>query len=91
MGATNFVTMFGNADKMGVAEAFAQAQEQARYEYGHSGYTGTIAEVDSYRRYPDDVDIDEILDNDVRVDRDTCGYFVDPDNGAFVFFGWARQ
>tara|TARA_R100000808_G_scaffold10330_1_gene27477 strand:- start:3112 stop:3387 length:276 start_codon:yes stop_codon:yes gene_type:complete len=91
MGATNFVTMYGNADKMSVAQAFGEAQEQARYEYGHAGYTGTIAEVESYRHYPADVDIDDVLDNDQRVDRSTCGYFIDPDNNAFVFFGWASE
>ena len=47
MGATNFVTMYGNAGRMTGAQAFGEAQEQARYEYGHAGYTGTIAEVES--------------------------------------------
>lgn len=30
------------------AEAFAAAQEEARYDHGHSGYTGTIAEKTSF-------------------------------------------
>jgi hypothetical protein len=29
-------------------EAFSRAQDDARYEYGHGGYTGTIAEKDGY-------------------------------------------
>jgi hypothetical protein len=90
MGATTFVTMYGNADQMPVAQAFREAQEQARYAYGHAGYTGTIAEVSGYNRYPGDVDIDEVLDDD-EVDKETCGYFIDPDNRAYVFFGWASE
>jgi hypothetical protein len=31
------------------AEAFTAAQEQARYDYGHAGYTGTIAEKSSFQ------------------------------------------
>ena len=31
------------------AEAFRYAQEDARYEYGHGGYTGTIAEADGFK------------------------------------------
>lgn len=30
-------------------EAFKQLQEKARYDYGHAGYTGTIAEKPSFR------------------------------------------
>ena len=92
MGATEFVTMYGNASKQSAGEAFADAQEQARYAYGHNGYTGTIAEVSAYKRFPADIDIDQIIDDPRSgVDRDTCGYFIDPDNGAYVFFGIARE
>lgn len=41
MGATTFSTF---ALGKNAREAFRQAQEHARYEYGHGGYTGTIAE-----------------------------------------------
>lgn len=41
MGATDFQTYaYGKTAQ----EAFRAAQEHARYEYGHGGYTGTIAE-----------------------------------------------
>lgn len=41
MGATNFETIaFGDT----VRDAFNAAVEQAHWEYGHRGYTGTIAE-----------------------------------------------
>jgi len=45
MGACNFFDMeFGK----GVREAFNLATHRARYEYGHGGYTGTIAEKSDY-------------------------------------------
>jgi len=45
MGATTFwVTETGFTPK----EAFKKAVEKARYEHGHGGYTGTIAEKDSF-------------------------------------------
>ena len=45
MGATNFtVTARGKT----ASEAFDYATENARYENGHGGYTGTIAEKRSF-------------------------------------------
>lgn len=41
MGATTFFTYGAGRN---VNEAFRSAQDDARYEYGHGGYTGTIAE-----------------------------------------------
>jgi hypothetical protein len=45
MGATSFFTF---AKGKTVSEAFASAQQDARYDHGHSGYTGTIAEKPSF-------------------------------------------
>lgn len=45
MGATSFFT---TANGKTASEAFASAQADARYDYGHSGYTGTIAEKPSF-------------------------------------------
>jgi hypothetical protein len=45
MGALTFETDAEGAD---VAKAFQAAVDQALYDHGHSGYTGTIAEKDSY-------------------------------------------
>ena len=45
MGATSFFTY---ATGKTVSEAFASAQADARYDHGHSGYTGTIAEKPSF-------------------------------------------
>lgn len=41
MGALDFYTTATGTD---VQTAFSAAREQARWEYGHSRYTGTIAE-----------------------------------------------
>jgi hypothetical protein len=45
MGADQFTTKARGAT---VADAFRDAKETALYEYGHRGYTGTIAEKDSF-------------------------------------------
>ncbi|MFI7641865.1 hypothetical protein [Nonomuraea sp. NPDC049400] len=46
MGATPFTT--GPQQGATAKEAFDAAVEQARYDYGHRGYTGTIAEKDDF-------------------------------------------
>jgi hypothetical protein len=46
MGAEEFYTEAGGHS---AKAAFAAAQEDARYEYGHGGYTGSIAEKSSFR------------------------------------------
>ena len=46
MGATNFFAVGKGRD---LREAFSEAVESARYEYGHGGYTGTIAEKNSVK------------------------------------------
>ena len=45
MGAEAFTTYAEGAD---VAAAFRAAVEQAQYDYGHAGYTGSVAEKDEY-------------------------------------------
>ena len=46
MGATTFYNVVKADD---AESAFAQARQQACYDYGHSGYTGTIAEKPGYQ------------------------------------------
>lgn len=53
MGATDFST---TSSAKTAQLAFRKAQEEARYEDGHGGYTGTIAEVSSFRM----VDVDAV-------------------------------
>ena len=94
MGATTFVTVYGNPATMPPQEAFAEARAQARHEYGPNGYTGTIAEKDTLFHVADPDAIDTILDDEkhpVGTKDGPCGYFVDTDLHCFVFFGWASE
>jgi hypothetical protein len=48
MGGTQFeITRTGN----NVKAAFNEAQDDCRYDHGHSGYSGTIAEKDGWREF----------------------------------------
>lgn len=100
MGATTFmVKEHGKSAK----EAFERAQRQARYEYGHGGYTGTIAEKDSFTEIttPKEKDPVEFAYN--LIDKDDprisdkwgpagCIDLGKDGNGRmFLFFGWASQ
>lgn len=78
MGGTTFITYARGADP---DAAFRAAVERAQYDYGHAGYTGTIAEKDSYvivdyepRSKSDAEALAHTLihDLDYRI-RDTCG------------------
>jgi len=96
MGATTFETTAAGAD---VNEAFAEAQRQARYEYGHAGYTGTIAEKGDYtviQKEPVSLERaheirDKMIDdNDPRIDDKWGPAGALPlDSGEWYFFGWA--
>ena len=46
------------------SKAFNEERENACYEYGHGGYTGTIAEKDGYTRShkPKDIDADKWIE-----------------------------
>lgn len=46
MGAQTFGDFVNNTD---VKAAFNEAHEQAQWEHGHGGYTGTIAEKSGYK------------------------------------------
>lgn len=50
MGASDFFVQAKRKDYKTVQEAFTACVEDARYEYGHGGYTGTIAEKSSFKR-----------------------------------------
>ena len=49
MGACDFTTLSSGGTASG---AFNAAVEQAQYDYGHAGYTGTIAEKDDFTEIP---------------------------------------
>jgi hypothetical protein len=87
-------------------DAFNQITEHARYQYGHGGYTGSIAEKDSFvvvarpMTKTDAVkEANRLIDEeDSRID-DKWGpagaiEIVDESNaptGKWLFFGWASE
>jgi hypothetical protein len=96
MGAAQFVTP-GKGKTAG--EAFQKAVEQACHFYGHSGYTGTIAEKISFieLKCPEDKDpfdyVSDLLDNDdPRIDDKWApAGCVKIKDGEHLFFGWASE
>jgi hypothetical protein len=84
------------------ADAFKNAVEQARYDYGHAGYTGTIAEKDSFIMVSPNPDTLQTMRRD-----EYYGYFHDDplwlsvddkwgpagcvhlEGDRYLFFGWA--
>ena len=96
MGATTFMT---HAKGKTAKEAFLAAREEACYERGHGGYTGTIAEKDRFTmiQVPGDAHPAEyagklIDDRDSRVD-DKWGPAgcIQLSKDEFLFFGWASE
>jgi hypothetical protein len=83
-------------------EAFDNAVKEAQYDYGHAGYTGTIAEKDSFIMIPTPADlvgqenvyVDYNDDNDdwdkVNDKWGPAGCY-DLGNGRYCFFGWASS
>lgn len=98
MGAQDFT-----ADAKGktAKEAFASAQDAARYEYGHGGYTGSIAEKSSFEMIPVPADYvgreaeyaqKLINDDDDRVsDKWGPAGCIKIKEDTFLFFGWASS
>lgn len=90
MGAEDFTH---HAAGESMTQAFNLAQEDARYNYGHAGYTGTIAEKESFKRVtlPEGVSYDEVLNlifDAIKPNFDGN----DPKNKSFArlekLFGW---
>lgn len=80
-------------------EAFRNAKSAAFDEYGHGGYTGSIAEKDSFVRFevPDgsnltpDEFVEQLIDSNEPKIEDKygpCGC-IDCGNGLYLFFGYA--
>jgi hypothetical protein len=102
MGACTFtVVESGDSAKM----AFSLARDKALHEYGHGGYTGSIAEKDSFVLISHDVLAsfndanslaDELIDNgDPRIDDKWgpagCIKYLSGDKIKYLFFGWASS
>lgn len=94
MGASEF---FVKAKGKTAAKAFSTAVEDALYEYGHGGYTGSIAEKTSYKMIsvPEGNDpydyAQQLIEEDDRRVSDKwgpCGCVKISDN-EYLFFGYA--
>lgn len=96
MGAEVFFT---SATGKTAKEAFNSAVEQAQYDYGHAGYTGSIAEKTSFVIIPLPEGknageyVDYLIDNcDPRIDDKwgPAGCIKTGEN-EYLFFGWASS
>ena len=98
MGASQFIETAHGEDAQ---QAFRIAVEDAQYESGHGGYTGTIAEKDGYGfrmvELPRDKDareyVDELFDDEGHFCQDKWGPAACIQVGPteFIFFGWASS
>jgi len=101
MGANTFTT-FRKTPDADPRKAFGEAVQQAQWEYGHSGYSGTIAEKGSVvvvgraktRVIAHDMAQEMISENDDRID-DKWGpagaiEVMETEHG-WLFFGWASS
>lgn len=82
-----------------IEDAFRQAVEQARWDYGHSGYSGTIAEKGNYTviEAPEDKDPcsyanELMLADDARItDKWGPAGAIQLGPEQWLFFGWASS
>ena len=103
MGAEQFVV---TAKGKNAQEAFSAARDKALHDYGHAGYTGTIAEKPEFTKIDRTVESAEeaeelayklMEDGDSRVDDKWgpagCLYVGRGLDGlkTYVFFGWASS
>ena len=99
MGGDVFYT---ESEGTNIDEAFRKAVEQAEWEHGHAGYTGTIAEKTGFTLIPDSEWKGKydpkwyarklVDDGDSRVD-DKWGPAgaIQLEEGRWLFFGWASS
>ena len=94
MGATTFMIEMTGSN---AHEAFNKAHQQACYDHGHSGYTGTVAEKNQYTminlpkdQNPEDF-ADYLLDTDDDRVSDKWGPAgcIKTEGDRYLFFGWA--
>ncbi len=102
MGASVF---FSTASGKSAKEAFRTAVDEAAWENGHGGYTGTIAEKDSfvmcgdtvYPTYNEAYDFaNDLIDKeDRRIDDKWgpagCVKYLANGETKYLFFGWASS
>ena len=102
MGANEFIKVSSGKEAQ---QAFNEAVRQAEYDHGHSGYTGTIAEKDSFVEIPlpkkGKKNLEEravayaeklIQEDDDRIsDKWGPAGCIKVGRGKYVFFGWASS
>jgi len=103
MGASTFSNFRKTEDltPTGRKKAFAEAVEQARYDHGNAGYTGSLAEKDDYvfvgtRKTLEEARAwaDELIEKaDGRIDDKwgPAGCIEVAEPKGFLFFGWASS
>ncbi len=99
MGATTVFHTFRVADKNRINAAFSEACEDARYEHGHGGYTGTIAEFNGIGKWKDllldseDAAEDFIEENHDKWDPAMAVSFKAEDGswGGWIVGGWVSE
>ena len=96
MGAQEFTTVgIGNTAQ----EAFNDAVQNAYYDHGHQGYSGSIAEKESFVVVKcEDVSDDNVeavmnkmIDNEFSDKWGPCGCIDLKRDNKYVFFGWASS
>ncbi len=96
MGACDFDTTYKG---MTAQNAFNQAVADAAYEHGHGGYSGTIAEKQTFTlvKVPEGITADEFVEqcmaDENHVARDKWGpaACIDLGGGLYRFFGLASS
>lgn len=96
MGAETFTQVGQGASSQ---EAFANAYKEACYDCGNRGYTGSMAEKDSFTEIelPEDKSAEdyayELIDNDDERIDDKWGPAgcLKIKEGEYLFFGWASS
>ena len=96
MGAEQFMV---RASGESMRDAFKEAVEDALYDNGHSGYSGSIAEKSSFVAIPIPKGekpvalANKLLDEDDSRISDKWGDAggIDCGDGTYIFFGWASS
>lgn len=98
MGASTFYTLSKGSS---ANDAFWNAVEDAQYEFGDGGYTGTIAEKHSFRMASDELKSEKVAFNlaedIIEKDEDfddkwgPAGCIPIDDGETYLFFGWASE
>lgn len=96
MGSSSFVQ---KAKGTSVNDAFYNGRDQAAWEYGHGGYTGTLAEKSEFviielplGKEPEAFAEELMGDDDPRIqDKWGPAGAIDCGNGEWLFFGYASS